>query len=95
MKKVLLILALMLSVVSFANNSEAKTEIAEVVSYTLEVRNNKGTVLHTRQFSTEKDLLTYCYDSVMMYYMYSYTDFETGQSMDMYQVVTTRRCITV
>ncbi|SHI76005.1 hypothetical protein [Flavobacterium haoranii] len=93
MKKLLLILALILGMVSFANTGKTK-EVEKNALYTLVEKDETGKILNTTQFKTKEELLTYCYDSVTSWYAYTTYD-NMGQPWDVYYTTTVRRCITV
>ena len=91
MKKLLLILALGLCTVSFAN--EKKTE-TKVLNYSLVEKNEKGEVLNVKQFDSEEELLRYCVTRTERWYQYTFTGMD-GQLYDLYEIREVATCCTV
>lgn len=91
MKKLLLILALGLCTVSFAN--EKKTE-TKVLNYSLVEKNEKGEVLNVKQFDSEEELLRYCHTRIEKWYRYTYTDMD-GETYDVYDTYEVTTCYTI
>jgi hypothetical protein len=93
MKKLILMLAIMLGTVSFAETSETKEEQKNKL-YTLVEKDTTGKTLSTIKFNTKEELLTYCYNSVESWYSYTVTD-NIGNEWDVYNTTVVRRCITI
>lgn len=92
MKKLLLILALGLCTVSFAN--EKKTE-TNVLNYSLVEKNDKGEVLNVKQFDSEEELLRFCWTRTYYWWTGNTAVGMGGETLYEYEVVEVTTCLTV